>query len=108
MACGKGLFIMEFNGWYDYWFEYKGFCPVCGEYMVMSMGCYNSKCPMAKRIAKEDDWTRIKINNLNNFRKKILKKNEKFFAGVKSRKEKNLDTSSKKHYLEIDNQGISE
>ena len=98
---------MEFNKWYDYWFENNGFCPFCGKYMNMSIGCYNRICPMTVKAEKEDRWIFVKVRLLEQLKKKEKERNERLFGGV-GRKEQNLDTSSKKHYLKDDNQGISE
>jgi hypothetical protein len=91
---------MEFNKWYDYWFEHKGHCPECGKYMTMSTGCLSrNRCSFSKKAAKKDEWVRKSINRffLSIYRKNKLK--EKLDA---DRKRKNLDTSEKKHYSKVD------
>ena len=98
---------MEFNKWYYYWFENKGFCPFCGNYMIVSIGCYNEKCPMAKKVAKEDKWIKRIMRNVCGIKWRLRIKKKESYERFKSEGQ-NLDTSSKKHYLEDDNQGISE
>ena len=104
----KGFFIMEFNKWYDYYFRHNGFCPMCGKYMAMSVGCYKMGCRMAEKAAKKDDWIRRKILSIYHVKYRRKKRDEEFFRRVNLRKAQNLDTSQKKHYIEVDNQGISE
>lgn len=101
---GKGLFIMQFNRWYHVWFKFKGFCPVCGKYLTMSLGCVNYDCPLGQMSCDSSDWAKWKIYFITYWAKLKKKNNEQ----RRKRKAKNLDTSEKKHYIEDDNQGISE
>ena len=99
---------MEFNEWYHFWYEHRGFCPICGKYMSMSLGCINGKCPLAKKSMESDAWVKRRVQAFSRYLCSKKKRDDEFYESVRRRKERNLDTSQKKHYIEADNQRVSE
>lgn len=95
---------MEFNRWYDFYFDNHGKCPFCGKQLVMHCGCANWECGLCQQTAKEDKWFAERaVKNTIRRHKEHLQ-----LLDYYERKRKNLDKHEKKHYIEADNQGVSE
>jgi hypothetical protein len=75
--------------------------------MIMSIGCYKPGCLMCQKERKKDDWIKKKVENLYRVNCRKKKRDAVFFEWYNKRKAQNLDTSEKKHYIEVDNQGVS-
>jgi len=98
---------MEFNKWYNFYFENHGKCPLCEKQLVMHCGCVNWECSLCqKSVREEGEWFALRAEK-NYIRRR--KQHQQLMDYYERReKRKNLDKHEKKHYIEADNQGVQE
>lgn len=107
---------MNFSEEYHYFFDNHGRCPECKKMLIMSFGCINFNCEIARRhicTYKEEDkghGRQYRLSLMMGILKYYLFAFEKedYFEKIKLYKLKNLDKQPKKQYIKIDDSGISE
>ena len=91
---------MEFNSWYEFFFENSGLCPYCRKGLTMHVGCTNIECFLCQETMSNNRILKIRITAYNKRRKRerdyvLKRKNE-------AREKNYLDKSQKRRYAKTD------